>query len=132
MDIAHNFTFFFFKNVSKYDEMYGIKDIEISDITLGGSTNLTKLLSNHDDSYKQLIEEFHRSHHLYTDAKSILLIVLYIPVFVLALLGNALVVLVILPNQHMRSLTNCFIVNLGLADLTGKVLYIFLVNLGQK
>ncbi len=121
MDIANNFTFLFFKNVSKYDDMYGIKDIEISDITLGGSTNLTKLLSNHDDSYKQLLEEFHRSHHLHRDVKSIVLIVLYIPVFVLALLGNTLVVLVILPNQHMRSLTNCFIVNLGLADLTGKV-----------
>ncbi len=118
MEIGNNFTFLF-KNISKYEDMYGIKGIEISDISLGGSSNLTRLLSNHDDSYRQLLDEFHRAHHLQKDVKTVILIVLYVPVFVLALLGNALVVLVILPNQHMRSLTNCFIVNLGLADLTG-------------
>nr|AKQ63076.1 allatotropin receptor 1 [Platynereis dumerilii] len=45
------------------------------------------------------------------------LIVLYIQVFTIGLCGNLLVCFAVWRNQHMRTVTNYFIVNLAVADL---------------
>ncbi|XP_068894000.1 orexin receptor type 2-like isoform X3 [Tenebrio molitor] len=49
--------------------------------------------------------------------KNFLVIGLYVPVFITALLANVLVVWVVIKEQYMRSVTNYFLVNLSIADL---------------
>ena len=67
-----------------------------------------------------VLKEFRNNLFSYTDPKTILLICLYVPIFICALVGNISVLMVILLNRHMRNITNCFIVNLAIADLLGK------------
>ena len=43
--------------------------------------------------------------------------ILYAVVFVVGLLGNALVVFVVAQNRAMQTVTNCFIANLALSDI---------------
>lgn len=45
------------------------------------------------------------------------IIALYIPVFLSALVANCLVIIVVIKDQYMRSVTNYFLVNLSVADL---------------
>ncbi|OWF54492.1 cholecystokinin receptor type A-like [Mizuhopecten yessoensis] len=47
----------------------------------------------------------------------ILLIPLYIQIFILAVLGNALVILTLIQNKRMRTVTNVFLLNLSVSDL---------------
>ncbi len=54
--------------------------------------------------------------YTYQQPDRIVLLCIYVPVFVLALLGNLLVLLVLLVNRRMRSVTNYFLVNLAVAD----------------
>lgn len=51
---------------------------------------------------------------------TIILICFYVPVFIMALLGNILILLVVFRNKGMGSVTNYFLVNLAIADLLGK------------
>ncbi|XP_049624002.1 C-X-C chemokine receptor type 2-like [Suncus etruscus] len=51
------------------------------------------------------------------DINSYALVVIYILVFLLSLLGNALVVLVVLSSQISRSVTDIYLLNLAIADL---------------
>ncbi len=52
---------------------------------------------------------------------SIILMCIYLPVFLLAVIGNVFVMLVILLNSRMRSsAANYFLVNLAIADILGK------------
>lgn len=67
-----------------------------------------------------VLEQFRSNFYLHREPITIVLISLYLPIFLLAFLGNLLVLVVVLPNKHMRSLTNCFIVNLAAADMLGK------------
>ena len=68
----------------------------------------------------ETLKEFRNNLLSYTDTRTIVLICLYVPTFMTALIGNILVLLVVLPNRHMRNVTNCFIVNLAVADLLGE------------
>ena len=77
------------------------------------------LLPDTGDLYRKYIQEFSQSQFKYKDPKSILLIGLYIPVFLVALFGNALIVLVVARHRRMRNITNFFIVTLAICDLTG-------------
>lgn len=45
------------------------------------------------------------------------LIIAYCIIFLLALLGNILVCIAVLRNEHMRTVTNYYIVNLAAADI---------------
>lgn len=44
-------------------------------------------------------------------------IVAYVLIFLLCMVGNALVCFVVLRNRHMRTVTNMFILNLAVSDL---------------
>ena len=70
--------------------------------------------------YDHILDEFHAALFLHREGRSIALICLYVPVFLLAFVGNVLVLLVVLPNRRMRSITNYFIVNMAVSDLLGK------------
>ena len=97
----------------------------------------TKKTGNNDDytssdqnfldqqELNDMLKEFRNNIVSYTDPKTIVLICLYVPIFITALVGNILVLMVILPNRHMRNVTNCFIVNLAVADLLGEILLHF-------
>ena len=45
------------------------------------------------------------------------LIVIYVVVMGLALLGNSLVIWTVVTKRHMRTVTNCYLLNLAVADL---------------
>ena len=72
----------------------------------------------HTKLLEQLIE-FKQSFYRHKKPGSVLLVTLYIPVFLMAFFGNVMVLFVVLPNRHMRNVTNFFLVNLAVADLTG-------------
>lgn len=46
-----------------------------------------------------------------------LFIVAYVLIFLLCMVGNALVCFIVLKNRHMRTVTNMFILNLAVSDL---------------
>ena len=73
-----------------------------------------------------LMEEFRRSMYGYQRAGSIALLAVYVPAFLVALLGNVFVLVIVLSNKHMRNVTNYFIVNLAVADLLGESLSVCL------
>lgn len=50
------------------------------------------------------------------------LVVLYIPALIAGLLGNGFLTVVILSKRRLRNLTNIFLCNLAVADLSGKSL----------
>lgn len=54
-------------------------------------------------------------------ADKIILLCIYIPVFVVALVGNILVLVMVCMNKSIRrNVANYFLVNLAVADLLGK------------
>ena len=80
-------------------------------------------MSDNETIYMDLdsiLDDFHDSLYTHTEPRTILLVSAYIPVFLLALIGNLLVLFVILTTSHMRSLSNYFLFNLSIADLLGK------------
>ena len=77
---------------------------------------------NDDEHFDKIIEEFRKSLYRTEDPVTIVLITCYIIVFLSALLGNLMVLLVILSNKSMRtSITNSYLLNLAVADLLGKL-----------
>ena len=65
----------------------------------------------------QLITSYIRGMYTLERPSTIALITLYVPVFLLSLLGNGLVVLVVGRHAHLRRAKNLFLVNLALSDL---------------
>lgn len=70
--------------------------------------------------WNHVIQDFENSQFTLNAPSTIILLVLYVPIFITSLVGNSLVLLVILPNQRMWNVTNNFLVNLAVADLLGK------------
>ena len=73
-----------------------------------------------DAMWQLVIEDFKKSLLTLSETNTIVMIALYIPIFITSLVGNVLVLLVIVPNRRMWSVTNNFLVNLAVADLLGK------------
>uniref|UniRef100_A0A8C5LP59 Neuropeptide FF receptor 1 n=1 Tax=Jaculus jaculus TaxID=51337 RepID=A0A8C5LP59_JACJA len=57
------------------------------------------------------------AYYQHSRAVAATLIALYALIFLLCVVGNALVCLVVLKNRHMRTVTNMFILNLAVSDL---------------
>ncbi|ESP05282.1 hypothetical protein LOTGIDRAFT_92705, partial [Lottia gigantea] len=53
-----------------------------------------------------------------------ILLTLYVPIFLLSVIGNILVLVVIVPNKQLQSVTNNFLLNLAIADLLVSVVCI--------
>ncbi len=64
-----------------------------------------------------MIHDYMQRQYTLHSPTTIVLISLYIPIFLLSLIGNGLVIFVVLRNQHMRRVKNLFLLNLALADL---------------
>lgn len=92
-----------------------------NDLSLMEQSGLPSGLGNLDeDEIQDRLKSFRDTLFSPSEPNTILLICLYVPIFIAALAGNILVLLVVLPNRSMRNVTNCFIVNLAAADLLGK------------
>lgn len=55
------------------------------------------------------------------DSVTIGLVMLYVPTFLAGIIGNALLAVVILTRRRHRNMTNLFLCNLAVADLSGKI-----------
>ncbi|XP_040479717.1 neuropeptide FF receptor 1 [Ursus maritimus] len=57
------------------------------------------------------------SYYQHSSAVAAMFIVAYVLIFLLCMVGNALVCFIVLRNRHMRTVTNMFILNLAVSDL---------------
>ena len=74
----------------------------------------------HDDAMDdEICNVMSLPHRDYTQIPTVtfLIAVLYIAIIVLAITGNALVILTVWRNKHMHTVTNYYIVNLAISDL---------------
>ncbi|XP_064626185.1 orexin/Hypocretin receptor type 1-like isoform X2 [Lineus longissimus] len=83
----------------------------------GLSKNGSYTLVQDDRNMEKLLEEFRKGLLIYKTPSSQVLMSLYIPIFLVAFFGNLTILFVVLPNKHMRNVTNWFLVNLAVADL---------------
>ncbi|CAH1793808.1 unnamed protein product [Owenia fusiformis] len=65
----------------------------------------------------EILDEIRKSFFKYHEPISSTLISLYAIIFTLGFIGNVLVIYVFIKNPRMRTVTNCFLVNLSLCDL---------------
>ena len=56
------------------------------------------------------------------DNKTIILLTIYIPIFLLGILGNGAVLFIVCNRRQLRNITNLFLWNLALADIAGMLL----------
>ncbi|KAK3090934.1 hypothetical protein FSP39_015878 [Pinctada imbricata] len=71
-------------------------------------------------TFEELIEEYDKSLYTYDHPDKVVLLCIYIPVFLFALVGNFLVlVMVCVQRSARRNVANRFLVNLAVADLLG-------------
>ncbi|XP_012938629.1 gastrin/cholecystokinin type B receptor [Aplysia californica] len=93
--------------------------LDFKDLNMSNNTSLRELFK-HYETYDGI-----------NDTHNIVLIVLYVPVFLVAVIGNIIVLLVILTDAHMRkSSANYFLVNLSMADLLVAIICIPITALG--
>ncbi len=84
------------------------------------SAHVTQNLSGTLEDY--VWEDFKRVQYTLDEPSTRVLVVAYSVVFILAVVGNIMVLVVILCNKAMRSVTNYFLVNLAVSDLMGEYL----------
>uniref|UniRef100_H3AVB4 Orexin receptor type 2 n=1 Tax=Latimeria chalumnae TaxID=7897 RepID=H3AVB4_LATCH len=79
--------------------------------------NVTYNVTGQPSDYDDEVLRYLWREYLYPKQYEWVLIAGYIIVFIVALVGNVLVCLAVWRNNHMRTVTNYFIVNLSLADV---------------
>ena len=69
-----------------------------------------------------ILRDILQSHFFDTeiDDKTIALVAIYIPIFLLGILGNGAVLFIICCNRRLRNITNLLLWNLALTDIAGK------------
>lgn len=72
-----------------------------------------------DELWNDVIRDFQDSLLTLNEPSTVVLLVLYVPIFLISVVGNGLVLLVLVPNQRIWTVTNSFLVNLAVADLLG-------------
>lgn len=105
--------------MSTYDN--GVTDVDVMENGQNVSvldptdyyTNCTNDYCISDDDYRDMIENF-----IYPETSEWVLIVVYSITFLVGVSGNFLVCFALWRNRTMRTVTNIFIVNLALSDLT--------------
>ena len=91
-----------------------------------GSQNVSLNVSHdfweYSDIWASVLQEFKNSQVTLTEPSTLALITLYVIIFCMSMTGNILVLLVIVPNRRMSTVTNNFLVNLAVADLLGRII----------
>lgn len=96
-------------------EMIKLDRTELSDVVLMPSLTFDNLSSNFNFSFNASTNLNHNQQSWVTTASSI--IPLYSVIFLLAVIGNSLVILTLVQNKRMRTITNLFLLNLAVSDL---------------
>lgn len=101
------------QNITGYDANctndYCVSDEEYRDMV----ANCTNDYCVSDEDYRDMIEAF-----IYPETSEWVLIAVYSITFLVGVTGNFLVCFALWRNRSMRTVTNIFIVNLALSDLT--------------
>ncbi|XP_046544813.1 galanin receptor 2a-like [Haliotis rubra] len=64
------------------------------------------------------MDDFKDELEAHDETPNILLTAVYVPVFVMALVGNLLILTIVLSNTSMKTMTNLLLLNLAMADLS--------------
>ena len=91
-------------------------------VSLNASFDINEALWDYGDIWASVLQDFKNSQVTLTDPSTLALLTLYVPIFCISMAGNSLVLLVIVPNRRMSTVTNNFLVNLAVADLLGRIL----------
>nr|XP_054771878.1 orexin receptor type 2-like [Lytechinus pictus] len=70
---------------------------------------------NYDDYIQEIYDQTRR--RVYPEIHEYFLIAIYIIIFFVAIMGNTMVCIAILKNDHMRTVTNYYIMNLATTDI---------------
>eukprot|EP00106_Octopus_bimaculoides_P013546 XP_014780988.1 PREDICTED: putative mediator of RNA polymerase II transcription subunit 24 [Octopus bimaculoides] len=92
-----------------YDNLFDDVD-NISDI---GDNNNNNISNNNTNNKRNQTTSNRNFKHWITDIR----IPFYIIIFILAVVGNSLVILTLVQNKRMRTVTNVFLLNLSISDL---------------
>lgn len=79
-------------------------------------TNLTLMVWRNDSVNSSIEVTIFVDNFKWYESRNIK-IFLYSVIFMLAVIGNALVILTLVKNQRMRTITNVFLLNLAISDL---------------
>ncbi|XP_066146879.1 cholecystokinin receptor-like isoform X1 [Euwallacea fornicatus] len=71
----------------------------------------------HEDNSSSTAQPGSKLYHWYEDDSSKIQISLYGIIFLLAIIGNTLIILTLAQNRRMRTVTNLFLLNLAVSDL---------------
>lgn len=93
-------------------DYYSFTDNDRDDLDYVNATNCTNDYCIPDEDYIGLMVQ-----HIFPKFSDWVLIAMHSIVFVIGLIGNALVCMAVYRNHSMRTVTNYFIVNLAVADL---------------
>lgn len=96
-------------------EMYKLDRLESSDVVSIESLTFENLSSNFNFSFNTSVNFNHTQQSWIQIASQI--IPLYSVIFLLAVIGNSLVILTLVQNKRMRTITNLFLLNLAVSDL---------------
>lgn len=97
-------------------------DIMIPQIMVSPANDTDYLLAgpNTDDTVDAVFASYVSTFYTVKEAPTIILICIYVPVFLVAFIGNALLLAIVLPHRAVWGVTSSFLVNLALADILGK------------
>ena len=100
----------------------GYMDYSSQNVSSNISFDLHQAFWEHSDIWASVLQDFKNSQVTLTEPSTLALLTLYVPIFCISMAGNILVLLVIVPNRRMSTVTNNFLVNLAVADLLGRIL----------
>ena len=95
-------------------EMYSLNKSELNNV-ISFSLTFGNLSSNSNSSLNTFVNSNHTQQSWIQIATRI--IPLYSVIFLLAVIGNSLVILTLVQNKRMRTITNLFLLNLAVSDL---------------
>jgi len=100
----------------------GYMDYSSQNVSSNISFDLNQAFWEHSDIWASVLQDFKNSQVTLTEPSTLALLTLYVPIFCISMAGNILVLLVIVPNRRMSTVTNNFLVNLAVADLLGRII----------
>ncbi|ESP05214.1 hypothetical protein LOTGIDRAFT_94391, partial [Lottia gigantea] len=66
---------------------------------------------------EDILKEFEQSFYTFGNYSTVILLSLYVPTFIIALLGNILIILTVLADETLRKTKNFYLINLASSDL---------------
>jgi len=97
-------------------------------MSLNASFDISQDLWQYNDIWASVLQEFRTSQVTLTEPSTLALLTLYVIIFCMSMAGNILVLLVIVPNRRLSTVTNNFLVNLAVADLLGRIIIVALIS----